>query len=67
MTRKGHGIHYIELKKPFGVGMERWRRMKRLWNDHAPVNRGVIFAPESSKLSLNKKRSLHGTTGKSYG
>lgn len=38
MTRKGHGIHPIELIKPIGIGMESWRRMKKLWKYHAPAS-----------------------------
>jgi hypothetical protein len=67
MTRKGHGIHPIELKKPYGIGFERWRRMKRLWKDHTPAIRGVIFASINSKLLVVKKRSLNEATGESYG
>lgn len=67
MTRKGHGIHPIELIKPIGIGMESWRRMKKLWKYHAPASRGVIFASINSKLIEVKKRSLHEATGESYG
>lgn len=38
MPRNRHGIQLVALKKPTGVGMERWRRMKILWKKHTPVN-----------------------------
>ncbi|ODS29712.1 MAG: hypothetical protein SCARUB_05187, partial [Candidatus Scalindua rubra] len=57
LTHKGHGIQLIELKKPFGAGMESWRRMKRLWKNHAPANRGVIFTCKRCKFCFSTKRS----------
>ena len=59
--------HVIELKKPLGIGMERWRRMKRLWKVHTPASRGVISAHKHSKLHYQQTRGLHAASGESYG
>ena len=59
--------HVIELKKPLEIGIERWRSMKRLWKDHTPASRGVIFTHKHRKLPSQQTRSLHVASGESYG
>ena len=59
--------HVIELKKPLGIGMERWRRMKVLWKYHTPASRGVIFAHKHRKLHYQQIRGLHAASSESYG
>ena len=67
MTSNRPYPQFIELRKPLGVGMERWRRMKILWKDHTPASRGVIFTHKHCKLHYQQIRSLHAASGESYG
>ncbi len=65
--RNRHGIHFISLKKPYGIGMEKWLMMKRLWKEHAPASRGVIFVLKESNFSISNKRRTKDNDGQSYG
>lgn len=67
MTRNRQGIQLLRLKKPTGIGMESWRKIKNLLNKHAPGYQGVLLISNCSKLSSKKKGSLHGNTVQSYG
>ena len=41
MTEGRHGLQFLELRKPEGMGLESWRRLKRLISQH-PAGDGVL-------------------------
>ncbi len=49
----------LELKKPEGIGLESWRRMRKLWKQH-PAGGGVLVISKNGKLSVNQTGSYHG-------
>lgn len=57
---------FLGLAKPQGIGMDSWRRMRKLLKRHAPGDRGVHCISDGDKLSKGGKENHHGDTVQSY-
>lgn len=56
----------LDLAKPQGIGMDSWRRLRKLLKRHAPVDRGVVCISNGDKLYKSNKENHHGDTLQSY-
>ena len=84
MTPHRYGLQFLELRKPEGIGLEKgiglesWRRMKKLLKQHPALalggptgspgqaGGGVLVISKSGKLSVHNTGSSHGDQVQSY-
>ena len=64
VTDGRHGLQFLELRKPEGIGLESWRKVKKLLKQHPALagqaGGGVLVITKEGKLSVKKTGSYHG-------